>query len=68
MINIDFFIMQIMAKTTPRYSGTPITVRGGGIYFVNPHSTMFNGIKDSDAYPDIMAAMQGMRREGTAAK
>ena len=49
-------------------SGTPITVRGGGIYFVNPHSTMFNGIKDSDAYPDIMAAMQGMRREGTAAK
>ena len=30
-------------------SGTPMTVRGGGIYFVNSHSTMINGIKDSNA-------------------
>ncbi|MEE2689421.1 MAG: hypothetical protein VX430_08365 [Pseudomonadota bacterium] len=49
-------------------SGTPMTVCGGGIYFVNSHSTMINGIKDSNAYTDIMAAMQGMRRKGTAAK
>ena len=45
-----------------------MTVCGGGIYFVNSHSTMINGIKDSNAYTDIMAAMQGMRRKGTAAK